>query len=39
MQQMIDKKYDTALEMTDTKEIIHIGVAFCGKQVKLKYKN
>ena len=38
MQQMIDKKYDTALEMTDTKEIIHIGVAFCGKQVKLKYK-
>ena len=38
MQQMIDKKYDTALEMTDTKEIIHIGVAFRGKQVKLKYK-
>ena len=38
MQQMIDKKYDTALEMTDTKEIIHIGIAFCGKQVKLKYK-
>ena len=38
MQQMIDKKYDTALEMTDTKEIIHIGVAFSGKQVKLKYK-
>ena len=38
MQQMIDKKYDTALEMTDTKEIIHIGVAFCVNQVKLKYK-
>ena len=38
MQQMMDKKYDTALEMTDTKEIIHIGIAFCGKQVKLKYK-
>ena len=38
IQQMMDKKYDTALEMTDTKEIIHIGVAFCGKQVKLKYK-
>ena len=38
IQQMMDKKYDTALEMTDTKEIIHIGIAFCGKQVKLKYK-
>ena len=38
MQQMMNKKYDTALEMTDTKEIIHIGIAFCGKQVKLKYK-
>ena len=38
IQQMMDKKYDTVLEMTDTKEIIHIGVAFCGKQVKLKYK-
>ena len=39
IQQMMDKKYDTVLEMTDTKEIIHIGIAFCGKQVKLKYKN
>ena len=38
IQQMMDKKYDTVLEMTDTKEIIHIGIAFCGKQVKLKYK-
>ena len=38
MQQMIDKKYDTALEMTDIKNIMHIGVAFSGKQVKLKYK-
>ena len=36
---MMDKKYDTVLEMTDRKEIIHIGIAFCGKQVKLKYKN
>ena len=38
IQQMMDKKYDTVLEMTDTKENIHIGIAFCGKQVKLKYK-
>ena len=38
IQQMMDKKYDTALEMTDTKEIIHIGIAFCGKQIRISYR-
>ena len=33
-----DKKYDISLKQNGIKEITYIGIAFCGKQIKISYK-
>ena len=38
LQQIEDKKYDIALKQNGIKEITDIGIAFCGKQIKISYK-
>ena len=32
------KKYDISLKQNGIKEITFIGIAFCGKQIKISYK-
>ncbi|WP_335934045.1 AAA family ATPase [Fusobacterium polymorphum] len=39
LQQIEDKKYDISLKQNGIKEITYIGIAFCGKQIKISYKN
>ena len=38
LKQIIDKKYDISLKQNGIKEITFIGIAFCGKQIKISYK-
>ena len=38
LKQIEDKKYDVSLKQNGIKEIIHIGIAFYGKQIKIKHK-
>ena len=38
LQQIEDKKYDISLKQNGIKEITCIGIAFCGKQIKISYK-
>ena len=32
------KKYDVSLKQNGIKKITYIGIAFCGKQIKISYK-
>jgi len=34
----IYKKYDISLKQNGIKEITYIGIAFCGKEIKISYK-
>ncbi len=38
LKQIEKAKYSSSLKQTDTKEILHLGIAFCGKQIKVSYK-
>ena len=38
LKQIEDKKYDISLKQNGIKEIIYIGIAFCGKKIKISYK-
>ena len=38
LKQIEDKKYDISLKQNGIKEITYIGIAFCGKQIKVSYK-
>ena len=37
LQQIEDKKYDISLKQSGVKEITYIGIAFCGKKIKISY--
>ena len=38
LKQIEDKKYDISLKQNGIKEITYMGIAFCGKQIKISYK-
>ena len=38
LEQIENKKYDVSLKQNEIKEITYIGVAFCGKEIKISYK-
>ena len=38
LKQIEEGKYSSELKQTNTKEILHLGIAFCGKQIKVSYK-
>jgi len=38
LKQIEEGKYSSSLKQTDTKEILYLGIAFCGKQIKVSYK-
>ena len=38
IEQIISKKYDTSLKERGLKEIIFLGIAFCGKLLKVNYR-
>ena len=38
IEQIISKKYDTSLKERGLKEIVFLGIAFCGKLVKVNYR-
>ena len=38
LEQIENKKYDISLKQNGTKEITYIGIAFCGKQIKISFK-
>ena len=38
LKQVEEAKYSSTLKQEDTKEILHLGIAFCGKQIKVSYK-
>ncbi|WP_339062871.1 ATP-binding protein [Fusobacterium animalis] len=38
LRQIEEGKYSSTLKQTDTKEILYLGIAFCGKQIKVSYK-
>ena len=38
LEQIEAKKYDVSLKQNGIKEITFIGIAFCGKQIKISYK-
>ena len=38
LKQIEDKKYNISLKQNGIKEITYIGIAFCGKQIKISYK-
>ncbi len=38
LKQIEDKKYDISLKQNGIKEITYIGIAFCGKKIKISYK-
>ena len=38
LEQIEDKKYAISLKQNGIKEITYIGIAFCGKQIKISYK-
>ena len=39
LQQIEDEKYDVTLKQNGVKEITYMGIAFCGKEIKISYKN
>ena len=39
LQKIEDKKYDVTLKQNGVKEITYMGIAFCGKEIKISYKN
>ena len=39
LKQIEDKKYDISLKQSGIKEITYMGIAFCGKQIKISYKS
>ena len=38
LRQIEDKKYNISLKQNGIKEITYIGIAFCGKEIKISYK-
>ena len=38
LEQIENKKYDISLKQNEIKEITYLGIAFCGKQIKISYK-
>ncbi|VTX76367.1 AAA family ATPase [Fusobacterium periodonticum] len=38
LRQIEDKKYDVSLKQNGVKDITYLGIAFCGKQIKISYK-
>ncbi|WP_339062664.1 ATP-binding protein [Fusobacterium animalis] len=38
LEQIENKKYDISLKQNEIKEITYIGIAFCGKEIKINYK-
>ncbi|QYR64229.1 MULTISPECIES: AAA family ATPase [Fusobacterium] len=38
LEQIEEGKYSSTLKQTETKEILYLGIAFCGKQIKVGYK-
>ena len=38
LKQIEEAKYSSTLKQTDTKEILYLGIAFCGKEIKVSYK-
>ena len=38
LRQIEEGKYSSTLKQTNTKEILYLGIAFCGKQIKVSYK-
>ena len=38
LEQIESKKYDISLKQNGIKEITYIGIAFCGKKIKISYK-
>jgi len=38
LKQIEEAKYSSSLKQTETKEILYLGIAFCGKQIKVSYK-
>ena len=39
LEQIEAKKYDVSLKQNGIKEITYLGIAFCGKQIKISYKS
>ena len=38
LEQIENKKYDVSLKQNGIKDITYMGIAFCGKQIKISYK-
>ena len=38
LEQIEAKKYDISLKQNGIKEITYLGIAFCGKKIKINYK-
>ena len=38
LEQIENKKYDVSLKQNGVKNITYMGIAFCGKQIKIEYK-
>ena len=38
LRQIENKKYDVSLKQNGVKDITYMGIAFCGKQIKISYK-
>ena len=38
LEQIENKKYDVSLKQNDIKDITYMGIAFCGKEIKIEYK-
>ena len=38
LEQIEAKKYDVSLRQNGIKEITYIGIAFCGKEIKISFK-
>ena len=38
LRQIENKKYDVSLKQNGVKDITYLGIAFCGKQIKIEYK-
>ena len=38
LRQIEDKKYDISLKQNGVKDITYLGIAFCGKQIKIEYE-
>ena len=38
LEQIENKKYDVSLKQNSVKDITYMGIAFCGKQIKISYK-